>query len=753
MKESEKRPAMVDLIEKKDWKARWIRAFSSVGPDSWTIFEKEFLLECEPCSAIAFIAVDSRYFLCINGMATVRDGGLNRGPWPGAGYYDSVDIKGYLKEGLNKISILAWYWGNQGRNSLDSGMGGLLFQAEIDGLVVAGDSTWAAGRHPAFQKTGGPLPSYLYAGHNIGYDAGKCPVGMFAVPPESFANAVEMGACPCGPWGELFQRPVPQWKDYGLKDYPDIETKKTPEGTVVIARLPYAAQISPYFMVDSPGGLKLDVCTDRYMVRGGNGDENNVYRGHRLEYMTCGGPQEFEFPGWLFGESVIYEFPPELSVMKLMYRETGYDCGFEGDFKCGDPLLNRLAEKAARTLYTCMRDNFMDCPDRERGQWIGDVSSQVPQAFYILGRSSDMLAKKAIRDFIMWKSGDILRGNVPGAHCAELPSQSLNAVGMEGMIMSYYMHSGDMGVIEMSYDAVRAYLLMWEIDADGAVVNREGSWDWYDHGKNIDKPVILHAWYYSAVMAARSMAGILGRVNDMEFFLALEKRLKESFRKLYWTGSCCSSGSICDDRANGMALLTGLAREDEHERILSVLRNVRNATPYMEGYIVEGMFRAGYGREAISRIRDRYGPLVMNRDSTLWEDFEILGTRNHAWSGGAAAALYRYVAGIFPLEPGYRRIGVKPDPCGLEYARATVPSARGPVSVSFEAGKGSFDANVSIPKGCRAEIWIPMETGDGKLFKFSAKGRRLSIEAAAVPGEPVHFETGPGNLSIRAEYY
>ena len=68
-------------------------------------------------------------------------------------------------------------------------------------------------------------------------------------------------------------------------------------------------------------------------------------------------------------------------------------------FVTEDPLFNTLMEKSIRTLYVCMRNNFMDCPDRERGQWIGDVSVQVPQVFFVFDNEAKKLLKKAVSDF------------------------------------------------------------------------------------------------------------------------------------------------------------------------------------------------------------------------------------------------------------------------------------------------------------------------------------------------------------------
>ena len=45
---------------------------------------------------------------------------------------------------------------------------------------------------------------------------------------------------------------------------------------------------------------------------------------------------------------------------------------------------------------------------------------------------------------------------------------------------------------------------------------------------------------------------------------------------------------------------------------------------------------------------DRYDRMLRAGGSTLWEDFDVLGTRNHAWSGAPLTMVYRHLAGLSP---------------------------------------------------------------------------------------------------------
>jgi hypothetical protein len=349
----------------------------------------------------------------------------------------------------------------------------------------------------------------------------------------------------------------------------------------------------------------------------------------------------------LYGEELLVTAPEGVENLRVGYRETGYDCDITDRFECSDPLLNRLVEKAARTLYVCMRDNFMDCPDRERGQWIGDVSVQIPQVMFLLDDRAKLLVKKAIFDFIDLRDGDVLRGNVPGEHSGELPGQSLLAIGEWGMIAQYYKYTGDEEALRLAFEPSVRYLMLWELDkATGLLAPRNGRWRWFDHGFNIDAPVLEHAWYYLALRFLRRCADILDDRRFDDFIQARMAFIEENFHKTFWNGKYYASRELADDRANAMAVLSGLAPEECREGILYVLKSVCNSTVYMENFVLIALCEMGHVEDAYHRMMSRYYNMAINKNSTLWEDFYTLGTKNHAWSGAPATIAFRYFLGL-----------------------------------------------------------------------------------------------------------
>lgn len=593
-----------------------------------------------PKKAIVNIGCETKYYMFINGEYAVFDGGIFRESSTGNGYYDTVDIARFLKIGHNEVNVSVWYYGNGGRNNVACEKGGLILECEA--LNLYSNSKTLCYSDEAYYTPIDEKPSYLYGGDNTAYDSRIAPFSSCPTR-ERAEDAVTVGNYRDLPWGTLAPRPVPL-----LRFTDRVPCSYSTCGNKFTVKLPYAMHFSPYIKLSANGGEKIDIRSDRYLIHGGPGDTKNVYRGHRAEYICREGVQEFEMLDWIFGEECIFTVPEGVTVIELGYRESGYNTQLTATFECNDPRVNALFQKCTRTLFVCMRENYMDCPDRERGQWIGDVSVQAPQIAYLLDGNGLLLLRKAINDFITLRKGDRLVGNVPGDNYSELPSQSLNAISEIGMISVYYDVTGDTDVLRLAFEPSVRYLMLWETDEDGVVLPRKGNWEWYDHLYNCDEPILNIAWYYSALRFAKKTADIL---NDTRFDSFISERMsaiEAQFDKRYWNErmGCYTSSGVVDDRANAMAILSRLCPEERHPAIRYILLSVFNSTTYMENYVLQALCEMGYTADAFKRMMSRYQPLIDNENSTLWEDFYHLGTKNHAWSGAPATVLMRYFAGI-----------------------------------------------------------------------------------------------------------
>ena len=698
--------SVISTGEKTDWTAKWIWDKENLTEKNvWMCFTKKVTLEKTPKELIAHISADSKYWLYINGKNVVFEGNVKRGPQKNSGYYDSIDISPYLKDGENSICALVWYWDNETSYSYDSsGQGGFLFEAINEDISIISDNSWKVKKNPAFVDSRLHAPNYRLPEYSIYFDAREDMSDWtnVAYDVSSWEDATEYAVGGEGAYGRLYPRGIPFLKDYGLKNYENSKeyenyTVTKPLGEKITVDIPYNAQVTPYLKIIAPAGKKIRITT-----------ENTLIGAVSTTYITKEGEQEFEALGWFNGEHITYKIPKGVKVVSLMYRETGYDSSFCGDFKCDDEFMNSLWQKSLRTLYVTMRDNFMDCPDRERAQWWGDVTSEMIMTMYSMDSNSYLLYQKGVEAMLSHVDDTkVLQTVVPiNGDYFELPVQQL--AGIVGFF-TYYEYTGDKAFLEKVYSPSLDYLKLWEMGENNLVVHREGSWDWPDWGKKADMTAIENAWVYYALSVTEKMAEILGKDEDIPFITERKEAIAKGYKNL-WTenGFKSDDAKKCDDRANALAVLSGLAEKEQYATIKNVLTTTKNSSPYMEYYVLEALCKMGEYDEAYDRIKDRYEGMVNADYSTLWEFWDAWqGTKNHAWSGGPLVIMSKHFAGITPLGAGYEKIKINPQYTLSDSISCTVPSVKGLITLDYEKVDGNYIVDLALPEGMNAVLYVP----------------------------------------------
>ena len=737
----------------RPWQADWLGVplEKKYSPrNQWLCFRGEVEFAAQPESARARLAVDSRYWLWINGQRAVYEGGLKRGPTPEDTYYDELELAPWLHEGTNTIAVLVWHFGKQGFSHKNSGRAGLCF--ELEG-ARGSDAEWRALVHPAYgmAEPFEPYPNYRLAESDVRYDA-RLALADWTQPgfdDSDWPHALELGEPPCAPWNRLVRRPTPQLRDLGLRDYLGGELEPLEDGSRRIrCRLPYNATVHPWLRVRAAAGLSIDVRTDNYE----GGGERNL----RHQYITRAGEQEYECLGYLNGTEVHYLLPAGVEWLDLKYRETRYDSEVVGDFECEDPFLLALRQKALQTLPLNMRDGIQD-PDRERAQWWGDVVNVIPQIFVSYDARAHLLVAKAIRNLFDWQRADgSLFSPVPsGSWDKELPLQMLASVGEYGLAR-YVLLSGDLELLREVYARALRYLDLWTLDEDGLVVQRPGEWAWIDWGQDKDVSLLYDAWYHLALQGLARMAGWMQDAPRARATGALLERHAAAFRARYWRGDGFRSPEYqgaSDDRGNALAVLAGLSRPEEAAALEALLSKERHASPYMERYVLEALFELGDGSSALKRMRGRYLPMVRDPAPTLWERWDLdpaHSSYNHAWSGSPLHLLPEFVAGILPLEAGYRRYRVRPRLGPLNSVRATVPTVSGEIRLRIERQQPCVELELDSPEGTIALVELPAAS-DGPWRRLFVDGE-LRWQAAPDDLTPApSVELSAGHHRLRAE--
>ena len=759
--------------------AQWIWQQEDGPSNTWMSFRKTISVKEIPEIVEAHIAVDSKFWLWINGEMVFFEGGLSRGPsqsgvWnrkekitPTNSWYETINIQPYLKKGKNTLAILVWYWGRETHKGthIDSGKGGLLFSAQIGNQKLVSDSSWKAIQHPGYDNTIAPASKNLvqygvkYNAQNLMNDWMDDNAWYTANFEDSYwPDATEKGSAGVAPWYNLEANIVLPLVNHGLQNYKNHDDLQLPfisKGQTITCKLPFNKQITPYLEVEAKASDTIFVTTDNRL--------NKI----TATYITKVGIQKFESFSWMNGNEIRYTIPEGVKVKALKYRWMSVG-EMAGKFEIDDPFYNRLWWMGNNTLFVCARDNFMDCPDRERALWIGDVADQTGYLFYAMDNAGRQLLKKAILQTTAFSENDVL-GALGPLRVRELVSQSLQFISQ--CMWPYYLNTGDLETLEHSYPYAYNYLKLFPMQENGLpeyrIKKSPDAWDWADWGvKNtIDKEPIQAAFYYLALKNAKKMAEVLGKTEDIDWYTTRMETMKPAFEKVYWKNGFYSSDAenLKDDRANAIAVVSGIANPKFHNQIVdNVLIPNRFSSPHFEWLVEEAMCLAGRHKASLERMKDQYQSQVDKEDmSTLYEMFPKGGSYNHAWNG-SNKILSKYIAGVEPTKVAWSEYQIMPTLLHLNSLKKTIPTVKGKINLTIISNDSEYQLELDSPKFTTAIIGIPKTSKTIKKVVVNdkivwKKGKnKISVKGFSFDSQDekfLKFKAQAGLWELNATYY
>ena len=122
---------------------------------------------------------------------------------------------------------------------------------------------------------------------------------------------------------------------------------------------------------------------------------------------------------------------------------------------------------------------------------------------------------------------------------------------------------------------------------------------------------------------------------------------------------------------------------------------------------------------------------------------------NHYAYGAIGDWMYRVVAGIQELEPGYKKIKIMPHPGGnLTHISADLQTYYGTISSHWKLNNGEMELNVTVPPNTQAIVYIPAK----EVENIKESGKLLSlVKDAKVTGKQeghVAVEVGSGKYQF-----
>ncbi|RAQ98717.1 bacterial alpha-L-rhamnosidase domain-containing protein [Stemphylium lycopersici] len=313
-------------------------------------------------------------------------------------------------------------------------------------------------------------------------------------------------------------------------------------------------------------------------------------------------------------------------------------------------------------------------------------------------------------------------------------------------IKDYWLHTGDeriraqcLGPLKrlMAYTAKHVY--------EGVVVAPPPlSMHWFPLGGPVFGPSsALNNAYYEALRAMSTLSdpttakeGYLRQARDSK--TAILRHFYDSSTAIYRLSKSLPADGICQDiKAHAMTLRLLPHHANDHEHLIDsdcpiprALRNMAHwdaakfVSPYATGFAVEALFSREQGVEAVKLIERVWGPMSdrsnANHSGGHWEAMKPDGTPHghdtslvHGWSTWPVSLMPRYLAGLQPLEPGWKSFRIAPVLAGLEEVKCTLETVAGTIGIKLDIvenkGHGTLDA--LVPCGIRAHPQSPRSWG------------------------------------------
>jgi hypothetical protein len=303
-----------------------------------------------------------------------------------------------------------------------------------------------------------------------------------------------------------------------------------------------------------------------------------------------------------------------------------------------------------------------------------------------------------------------------------------------------WMRTGDVRWLAPRYEALKKKTLQERVGPDGLVRSgiehrtKEDIVDWPKGERDgyvfTEVNTVVNAFYLSAMRKMAVLALALGHNSDAEQFETQAARAQAEFQEqlfdeeqgLYRDGI---ETDHCSVHANLFPLAFGLVPHAERPGVVEWLkRQPMRCSVYAAQYLLEGLFEYGADEAAVALITadgDRSWQTMVERDATItWEawgeEFKPNLDWNHAWGAAPANLLPRFVLGVRPLLPGWKRAVIRPCPGGLKSARGKVPTPAGPISVDWRSG-AEFRLSLKLPPGMSARVELPAHDGSRGVFR------------------------------------
>lgn len=344
-------------------------------------------------------------------------------------------------------------------------------------------------------------------------------------------------------------------------------------------------------------------------------------------------------------------------------------------FSSSNEELNKIWEICKKAVKYSTQEIYLDCPSREKGQYIGDALITAKAHLYLTGDLR--IYRKAIEDFAL--SSYICPGLMavaPGSYMQEIADYSLQ---WPQMLLDYYWQSGERSFLKEMYpiaEGIINYFGKYK-RADGLLENVNEKWnlvDWpgtirdgYDfelsHVVGNGCHNVINAFYLGAIKTIDQIRDILDLEYKNEF-----PDLRKAFIKSFYnreTGLFVDStvSKHCALHSNAIPLYYDLIPESSKVGIVDFIKQKKMCCGvYIAYYLLKGLAQIGEHDLVydliISDGKSSWINMLREGATTCFEvwgkDQKINASLCHPWASAPIIVLIEDIIGLKPVEPGWK---------------------------------------------------------------------------------------------------
>lgn len=482
--------------------------------------------------------------------------------------------------------------------------------------------------------------------------------------------------------------------------------------------------------VNINGGLNF---TDRYICKEGRNEFTYYHRRLGGRYLELHFTQAGD---GVIGLRYVGLIPVELPLPPA------------ANFRNQDRLLRKINDVSIDTLKLCMHDHYEDCPWREQGLYAYDSRNQMLYGYYVWGNYDFAAASIDL----LGRSFDGERYLALTAPCASKQTIPIFTLVWIIEILEQYMHSGSPALFQRWQKQIEtildAALADKDVNDDGLYSpgTNENYWNFCEwtgqlSGLNKYPQAPYNIYLCESLRAAAAMSRLQNNMEKAAVWQAKADALAQRIHEVFFDAAneCYQAVKDGDDpfiyeHVQAIMLAGNLVPAEQLPVILNTLcrkkkdtmRKVDLSALY---YFITALMKQEDGdlhAYLLEYLRELFEPMILSGATSLWEtrqgaaDFGGCASLCHAWGAAMPYFCGRYLLGVKPLEPGFKRFSVKPYPGDYESAEGEVPTPYGMIRVSWKKSPAGLNVHVEHPAGLEME---PEQYKDSPVAAFTATVR------------------------------